>query len=221
VNVYAVTGQGFQGGGEYGGLGAYYSHDGGASWHPSTTSVRGAAQQITVAPDGVVFAATTGGLFRSTDEGVTWTDVLLPTNADGTAPATGTPVGSWTSDVVIKPGAATGYTVYAAVGYVAGNVTIKHPDGTTSAAAPGNGLYRSTTSGTAGSFKRIDVTSGTTGWEQPYGHIFSDPIGRTRLVFTPDGKYLFALVADAGHRSAGVAGPVDPYARSGSRTRPA
>jgi hypothetical protein len=211
VNVYAVTGQGFQGGGEYGGLGAYYSHDGGASWHPSTTSVRGAAQQITVAPDGVVFAATTGGLFRSTDEGVTWTDVPLPTNADGTAPATGTPVGSWTSDVVIKPGAATGYTVDAAVGYVAGNVTITHPDGTTSAAAPGNGLYRSTTSGTAGSFKRIDVTSGTTGWEQPYGHISSDPIGRTRLVFTPDGKYLFALVADAGHRSAGVAGPVDPY----------
>src|SRR5205807_6925319 len=149
--------------------------------------------------------------FRSTDHGATWSDVVLPTNAAGTAPATDTPVGSWTSDVVIKPGSSGAYTVFAAVGYVAGNVTIKHPDGTTSQAAPGNGLYTSTTSGTAGSFKRIDVTSATTGWEQPYGHISSDPIGRTRLTFSPDGKYLFALVADAGHRSSGVAGPVDPF----------
>lgn len=210
LDVYAVTGQGFQGGGEYGGLGAYYSHDGGATWHPSTTSVRGAGQQVAVAPDGVVFAATTGGLFRSTDHGVTWSDVKLPTNAAGTAPATDTPVGSWTSDVVIKPGSSGAYTVFAAVGYVAGNVTITHPDGTTSKAAPGNGLYWSTTSGAVGSFKRIPVTSTTSGWEQPYGHISSDPIGRTRLTFSPDGKYLFALVADAGHRSSGVAGPVDP-----------
>jgi hypothetical protein len=212
LDVYAITGQGFQGGGEYGGLGAYYSHDDGATWRPSTTSVRGAGQQVAVAPDGVVYAATTGGLFRSADHGVTWSDVLLPTNAAGTAPATGTPVGSWTSDVVIKPGSQGGtYTVFAAVGYVAGNVTITNADGTTTPAAPGNGLYSSTTSGAVGSFKRIDVTSTTTGWEQPYGHISSDPIGRTRLTFSPDGKYLFALVADAGHRSSGVAGPVDPY----------
>ncbi|MBV9097667.1 MAG: hypothetical protein JO079_06395, partial [Frankiaceae bacterium] len=211
LDVYAITGQGFQGGGEYGGLGAYYSHDGGATWHASTTSVRGAGQQVAVGPDGTVFAATTGGLFRSTTHGVTWSDVKLPTNAAGTAPATDTPVGSWTSDVVIEPGSHGTYTVFAAVGYVAGNVTIKHPDGTTSQAAPGNGLYSSTTSGAVGSFHRIDVSSTTSGWKQPYGHISSDPIGRTRLTFTPDGKYLFALVADAGHRSAGVAGPVDPY----------
>jgi hypothetical protein len=211
LNVYAITGQGFQGGGEYGGLGAYYSHDGGATWHPSATSVRGAGQQVAVGPDGTVFAATTGGLFRSTTHGVTWSDVRLPTNAAGTGPATDTPVGSWTSDVVIKPGSSGAYTVFAAVGYVAGNVTITHPDGTTSKAAPGNGLYSSTTSGAVGSFHRINVTSTTTGWEQPYGHISSDPIGRTRLTFSPDGKYLFALVADAGHRSTGLAAAYDPY----------
>jgi hypothetical protein len=210
-NVYAVTGQGFQGGGEFAGLGAYYSHDAGATWHPSKSSVHGAAQALAVAPDGVVFAATTGGLFRSTDQGVTWRDVVLPTNAAGTAPAKGTPVGSWTSDVVVKPGGTpSSYTVYAAVGYVAGNVTITNADGSTTPAAPGNGLYRSTSKGGVGSFHRMNVSSTTTGWKQPYGHISSDPIGRTRLVFTPDGNDLFALVADAGHRSAGFFGPADP-----------
>jgi hypothetical protein len=210
-NVYAVTGQGFQGGGEFTGLGAYYSHDFDKTWHPAKTSVRGAAQQVAVAPDGTVFVATTGGLFRSHDRGVTYKNVLLPTNKAGTAPAKGTPVGSWTSDVVVQPHSGQSYTVFAAVGYVAGNVPITHADGTTTMAAPGNGLYVSKTRGSVGTFKRIDVTSAVNGWEQPYGHISSDPIGRTRLTFSPDGKDLFALVADAGHRSAGVAGPADPY----------
>lgn len=209
-NVYAVTGQGFQGGGEYGGLGAYYSHDFGTTWHPAKTSVHGAGQQIVVAPDGTVFAATTGGLFRSHDHGVTYTNVKLPTNAKGTAPATGTPVGSWTSDVVVQPHTGQDYSVYAAVGYVAGNVTITNPDGSTTKAAPGNGLYVSTSRGGAGTFKRVDVSSPVDGWEQPYGHISNDPIGRTRLAFTPNGKFLFALVADAGHRSGGFFGPADP-----------
>jgi photosystem II stability/assembly factor-like uncharacterized protein len=210
-NVYAVTGQGFQGGGEFGGLGAYYSHDFGKTWHHAKTSVRGAAQQVAVAPDGTVFVATTGGLFRSRDRGVHFKNVLLPTNNAGTAPAKRTPVGSWTSDVVVQPHSGQRYTVFAAVGYVAGNVTITHPDGSTSQAAPGNGLYVSSKRGAVGTFKRRDVSSAVTGWEQPYGHISSDPIGRTRLTFSPDGKYLFALVADAGHRSAGFAGPADPY----------
>jgi photosystem II stability/assembly factor-like uncharacterized protein len=210
-NVYAVTGQGFQGGGEFTGLGAYYSHDFGKTWHAAKTSVHGAAQQVAVAPDGTVFVATTGGLFRSRDRGVTYENVLLPTNKAGTAPAAGTPVGSWTSDVVVQPHSGQSYSVYAAVGYVAGNVTITHADGSTTQAAPGSGLYVSTVRGAVGTFHRVDVSSSTTGWEQPYGHISSDPIGRTRLAFSTDGKYLFALVADAGHRSVGVAGPADPY----------
>jgi photosystem II stability/assembly factor-like uncharacterized protein len=210
-NVYAVTGQGFQGGGEFGGLGAYWSHDFGKTWHAARTSVRGAAQQVAVAPDGTVFVATTGGLFRSHDRGKTYKNVLLPTNKAGTAPAKGTPVGSWTSDVVVQPHSGQNYSVFAAVGYVAGNVPITNPDGSTTMAAPGNGLYVSTKHGAVGTFKRRDVTSAVNGWEQPYGHISSDPIGRTRLAFTPNGKYLFALVADAGHRSTGVAGPADPY----------
>ncbi|MBV9291113.1 MAG: hypothetical protein JO222_01590, partial [Frankiales bacterium] len=82
-DVYAVTGQGFQGGGEYGGLGAYWSHNAGRTWHAAKTSVRGAGQQVAVGPDGAVFAATTGGLFRSTDHGRTYKNVLLPTNAKG------------------------------------------------------------------------------------------------------------------------------------------
>ncbi|MBV9292288.1 MAG: hypothetical protein JO222_07555, partial [Frankiales bacterium] len=108
------------------------------------------------------------------------------------------------------------YEVFAAVGYVAGNVTITNPDGSTTHAAPGNGLYRSAQRGKVGTFKRMNgVYSKANGWEQQYGHPSNDPIGRTRLVWTPDGKYLFALVADAGHRSGGFLGPVDPVNPTG------
>ena len=191
--VVAATGQAFQGGGEGGGLGAYVSRDGGASWSRPSANVGGnGGQQVTISPDGDVFVATDRGLWRSTDHGASFTNVQLPTNAAGTAPAADTPVGSWTSDVQVRPGHPT--EVYAAVGYVAGNVTL--PDGTK--AAPGNGLYRSTASGAPGSWHRVNVT-GPLGWKQN-PTMSSDPIGRTRLAFTPNGSALYALVADAGLR---------------------
>jgi len=201
--VYAATGQAFQGGGEGGSLGVYVSHDRGASFTRPPRNVGGnGGQGVDVAQDGTVFAATTTGLYRSTDEGASFTDVRLPTDAAGDAPAPNTPVGSWTSDVKVKPGQSA--VVYAAVGYVAGNVQLA--DGT--GAAPGNGLYASTLGGAPGSWHRVDVTSATTGWEQePLKS--SDPLGRTKLAFTPDGSTLYALVADGGHRSGGVAAPVD------------
>lgn len=193
--VVAATGQAFQGGGEGGGLGAYVSHDAGRTWTRPAANVGGnGGQQVSIGSTGTIFVATDRGLWRSTDHGASFVDVQLPTNAAGTAPATGTPVGSWTSDVQLRPGHAG--QVYAAVGYVAGNVTLA--DGTN--AAPGNGLYRSTANGAPGSWKRVDVSSSVTGWKQdPTGS--SDQIGRTRLAFTPDGNALYALVADAGLRS--------------------
>ena len=193
--VYAATGQAFQGGGEGGGLGVFVSKDGGRTFTRPASNVRGnGGQEASVAPNGTAFVATSGGLFRSTDHGAHWADVRLPTNAAGTAPATGTPVGSWTTDVKVRPGKPT--EVYAAVGYVAGQ--IKTPDGTN--AAPGNGLYRSTAGGAPGTWKRIDVSSPATGWKSSPG-ISSDPIGRTKLAFSPDGNTLWALVADPGNRS--------------------
>ena len=194
--VYAATGQAFQGGGEGGGLGVFVSKDGGRTFTRPASNVKGnGGQEVSVSPNGTVFVATSGGLFRSVDHGQHWADVKLPTNAAGTAPAAGTPVGSWTSDVKVRPGHPS--EVYAAVGYVAGQ--IKTPDGTN--AAPGNGLYRSMANGAPGTFKRLDVSSPVTGWKSSPG-ISSDPIGRTKLAFSPNGATLWALVADAGNRSA-------------------
>ena len=192
--VVAASGQAFQGGGEGGGLGVYVSRDAGRSWTRPARNVQGnGGQQVSISPNGQVFVATDRGLYRSTDSGASFTDVALPTNAAGTAPYTSSPVGSWTTDVQVRPGHPD--DVYAAVGYVAGKV--KTPDGRV--AAPGNGLYRSQRAGAPGTWRRIN-TSGPTGWEQNPTES-SDPIGRTRLAFTPDGKSLFALVADAGNRS--------------------
>ena len=195
--VVAATGQAFQGGGEGGGLGAYVSHDAGRTWTRPAVNVGGnGGQQVSIGPDGTIFVGTDRGLWRSTDHGASFTDVQLPTNAAGTAPAPNTPVGSWTSDVQVRPGHAG--EIYAAVGYVAGQA--KLPDGTN--AAPGNGLYRSTANGAPGSFHRVNVSTPAVGWKSnPLGS--SDPIGRTRLAFTPDGGVLYALVADAGLRGGG------------------
>ena len=193
--VYAGSGQAFQGGGEGGGLGVWVSHDGGKTFFHPAKNVRGnGTQQVAVSPNGTAFVATSGGLFRSTDFGATWHDVKLPTNAAHTAPYTNSIVGSWTSDVKVRPGHPD--EIYAAVGYVAGQ--IKLTDGTS--AAPGNGLYRSTNSGV--SWVYMDVKQpGPLGWEQSPGES-SDPIGRTKLAFSADGNDLWALVADAGNRSA-------------------
>lgn len=192
--VVAATGQAFQGGGEGGALGVFVSHDAGKTWTRPTDNVAGqGGQQVSISPKGVIFVATDRGLFRSTDHGASFTDVQLPTNAAGTAPAANTPVGSWTTDVQVRPGKPD--EIYAAVGYVAGNVTL--PDGTK--AAPGNGLYKSTAGGAPGSFKRVDISSPLTGWEQNPSKS-SDPIGRIRLAFSPNGNSLYALVADAGLR---------------------
>ncbi|MCU1588428.1 MAG: hypothetical protein JWN31_1921, partial [Frankiales bacterium] len=193
--VVAATGQAFQGGGEGGALGAFVSHDAGKTWSRPAANVGGnGGQQVSISPKGVIFVATDRGLWRSTNHGASFVNVALPTNAAGTAPAANTPVGSWTTDVQVRPGKPD--EVYAAVGYVAGNVAL--PDGTP--AAPGNGLYKSTAGGAPGSWHRIDISSPLTGWEQNPTES-SDPIGRTRLAFTPSGDALFALVADAGNRS--------------------
>jgi hypothetical protein len=192
--VVAATGQAFQGGGEGGGLGVYVSRDAGRTWTRPAKNVQGnGGQQVSISPNGTIFVATDRGLYRSTDNGASFTDVALPTNAAGTAPYTASAVGSWTSDVKVRPGHPD--DIYAAVGYVAGQ--IKTPDGQD--AAPGNGLYRSTRDGAPGTWKRVDVT-GPTGWEQNPTES-SDPIGRTKLAFTPDGTGLYALVADPGNRS--------------------
>ncbi|HVA61888.1 MAG TPA: LPXTG cell wall anchor domain-containing protein [Mycobacteriales bacterium] len=175
--------------GDANGTGIYVSHDGGKTFtRPAQTTTGYGTNRILVTPQ-AVFAATNNGLFRSIDHGASFSRVPLPTNAAGTAEAIGK-FANWVSDVVAKPG--TPDEITAAVGFPEGKV--KLADGTI--AAPGNGLYRSTTGGGPGSFSRMAGSSQLT---NPAAS--SDPIGRISLAYGQapmQGDVLWALVSDAG-----------------------
>ena len=65
------------------------SSDGGQTWHSSDPPIAGRVVDIEISPafavDGIVFAATPGSIFRSTDRGVTWQEFARPSNASPTA----------------------------------------------------------------------------------------------------------------------------------------
>lgn len=71
--VYAATTKGLQ-----------ISIDGGNTWKRSTTASTNMIAQVKVAIDGTVYAGWSGKVFKSTDKGNTWTD-LIKTNAAYTA----------------------------------------------------------------------------------------------------------------------------------------
>lgn len=187
--IYAATGEGNVAGDSYYGAGILKSIDGGATWSQIGTSLdRFTFSRLVVDPnatsilyaavglDGSVNRASTagGGIYRSTDGGVTWHPALVAGVAPAQAcaspgPDDPTPQVPGTDLAVTTSGAAT--TVYAALGFARG--------------CAANGVYRSTDQGVTWTrLSGFDAAAGT------------DRIGRIALATTPaDPHVLYAAVA--------------------------
>ncbi|MEA2682437.1 MAG: hypothetical protein QOK05_765, partial [Chloroflexota bacterium] len=164
--------------------------------------------QVAVDPDNqsIVYAATGAGLFRSTDAGISYTNVRLPVSPDGAVPncngalptVEGCFLANIVTDVVVRAAGGTGTdktggAVLAAVGWRAGakhNISKTYPD---YIEAPGNGIYASAT-GARDTFTNITGSSGFADGEQA-------KIGRVELGASTgalqDHGYLYAIVQDA------------------------
>src|SRR6185436_10540790 len=80
--LVVLTGDNSFGGDTYAGQGAYWTDDGGATWHHSTgiqDGLLGFKLAVDPSDGSKVYAATGGGLFQSTDGGQSFTNVDLPT----------------------------------------------------------------------------------------------------------------------------------------------
>ncbi|MEA2123911.1 MAG: hypothetical protein QOI80_693, partial [Solirubrobacteraceae bacterium] len=219
--LLVLTGDNAFGGNTYAGLGAYFSDDGGATWKHAAGIPDGLLSfRLAVDPNDekTVYAATGGGLFRSTDGGRSYTNVNLPTGKDapaGTPDCTGQPttakdcfLANVVTDVVVqapaneqssggKPGA-----VMAAVGWRAG--TKPNADGAQQ--SPGNGIYVSD-DGAPGSFTNADFAGHSTPATDP---LTQARIGRIALGGATgadqDHRIVYALVQDAVKFNGGIVG---------------
>ncbi|HVT37276.1 MAG TPA: hypothetical protein VHE37_16950, partial [Nevskiaceae bacterium] len=194
----------FLGSPSYGGLGAFWTNDLGQTWNQSVGIPDGIyAFELAVdhAHPDIVYAATSRGLFRSTDAGRHFVNVALPTSTDC---AGRTDLGKCqfanvvTSVVVQEPGGTSnvaGGAVLAAVGFQEGN-TNTFSDGTL--VSPGNGLYASP-DGAPGSFTKLAV--GAASAVSPVGFAPDNRIGRVAMAVAhgddQDHNYVYALVQDA------------------------
>ena len=189
-----VTGDNvFGGGGTFAGLGAFRSTDGGATWqHASGVPSGVIAFKVAAAGAGVWYAATGAGLFRSTDDGVSFTNVNLPTGTcAGASPNTPQcALANMVTGLAVEGPAnansagGTPGAVVAAVGWRAGHKTSRYGY----VESPGNGTYVSAT-GAPGSFTKSGAFPGVT-----------NP-GRVELGAatgaTQDHRYVYAMVEDA------------------------
>ena len=198
--VYAGTGEANTNGDGLSGTGIYRTKDNGRTWDRAPKNLEEASTvfhvAVTRAPGAskdTVLVATNAGLYTSTDGGDSYSNALLPTNEDGTAPYTKTRFGNYVTDVRVKPDDPN--VVTAAVGWRRGKAVGAdgNPD------SVGNGLYRSTEGGRPGTWQRMDTNLG----EAPLAPgLSNDPIGRTSLAYASgegqDHDILWAVVQDAG-----------------------
>jgi hypothetical protein len=201
--VYVGTGEANTNADAYYGNGLYVTNDDGKTWRhvhlPGVLTVfhLEVAKPSPGFPKGRVFAATNNGLWLSTDHGKTYRNVSLPTNAAHNGVYRDTPFGNFVTDVRVRPHQAD--EVVAVVGWRRGSAT--EPDGKPDSV--GNGFYASTKSGAAGTFAFVPQDP-VSGLGVPNNNAnsatpSSDPIGRTSLAYSADGKYLWAVVQDAGN----------------------
>ena len=217
-------GEATNGGNNYVGIGAFWTNDLGVTWN-AATGVPDGIMTYQVAVDHskpeLVYVATTKGLYRSTDAGRNFTNVVLPTGCSDLSNKA-CQLANFVTDVVVKePGGAAsaspacltggcpvcstdGCPVLAAVGYRGGKRL--YLDGTQH--APGNGLYRSAT-GAPGTFAKLDASGDGV---SPIGFALEERIGRTELGHAigpaQDHNYVYALVQDAARLNGGI-GVVD------------
>jgi photosystem II stability/assembly factor-like uncharacterized protein len=220
--LIVLTGDGAFAGSAFTGIGAYWSTDLGATWHRSNGIGDGLVGfKLAVDPTNpsTVYAATGGGLFRSTNAGRDFENVNLPTGEDapaGTPDCTGKPpsvkscyLANMVTDVVVQypdndktdgnPGA-----VLAAVGWRRG--TFENADGTVQ--APGNGIYRSDT-GAPNTFENVHIEDNNVplGGGDPLN---KDQLGRIELGVAkgPDQnrEFVYAIVQDAVKFNGGAGG---------------
>ncbi|MDQ1696509.1 MAG: hypothetical protein QOJ03_1862 [Frankiaceae bacterium] len=202
ARVYVGTGEANTNADAYYGNGMYVTNDGGSSWrHVRLPGVLTVFHVEAVAPSagfprGRVFAATNRGLWLSTDHGRHYRDVTLPTNAAHNGVYRATPFGNFVTDVRVRPRHPR--EVVAVVGWRRGKGT--EPNGRIDSV--GNGFYRSTSSGRGGTFHYVPQDT-VTGLGVPTNNASDtpsdDPIGRTSIAYSADGKYLWAVVQDAGN----------------------
>ena len=178
--LVVLTGDNAFGGDTYAGQGVYRTSDGGATGRtpPASPTACSASSSPSTPPNAEdVYAATGGGLFRSTDAGATFANVRPADRRGrpaGTPDCAGKPttakdcfLANMVTDVVVQ-GAANAQTrggkpgaVLAAVGWRAG--TKQNADGAQQ--SPGNGIYSSPT-GAPGTFTNLDIGRAT----RPRGH---------------------------------------------------
>lgn len=224
--LLVLSGEASAGGNVYTGLGAFYSTDSGRTWQQATGIPDGLMGfQIKVDPTNPreVYAATSQGLYRSTDAGRTYVNVKLPTGdcAGVTGYDNVCQNANWVTDVEIKaPGGVgadkTGGQVLAAVGYRAG---MRPYPGTDTPQSPQNGLYRSDT-GAPGTFTFLDDIYSASD-ASPVGFAVRERIGRTEMGVATgpaqDHDYVYAIVQDAVLFNGGlpVIDAVDPTLATG------
>lgn len=211
--LIVLTGDNAFGGNTYAGLGAYFSDDDGKTWQHASGIPDGLLSfRLAVDPSDPqkVYAATGGGLFRSTDGGGSYANVNLPTGDCAGQPTSAKNcfLANVVTDVTVqgrandqtagaKPGA-----VLAAVGWRAGT----KPNANDVPQSPHNGIYRSD-DGAPGSFTDLDLAGNATSTTDPLNQA---RIGRIALGGATgdaqDHNIVYAIVQDAVKFNGGVAG---------------
>lgn len=174
------------------GLGVYTSRNDGGSWTKATGIPDGlVVYKVAVDPNNanVNYVATSKGLYRSIDDGVSYANVVLPTTCTDVNSVT-CGFANTVSDVAVQPG--TG-AVIAVVGWAYGQLKLKSGI----VMAPQNGIYTSPT-GAPGTFTFQDPGSTA---PTKNGFAPTPVVGRTSLSIAAgpgqDHDIVYALVQDA------------------------